>query len=150
MGPAFSASCSGRRGPWPGAPAATPTRPAPAPPASAGPTPAPAVAASPPAPSAELTPAPSATPFLRTRWRRGPRPDDGQHGVGEQRQRDVPVPARPAAHLVVVQADLPLGRLDTLLHRPAGPGGLGQFGHRGLGRPAAQVVRQLLRRRHAA
>jgi hypothetical protein len=33
----------------------------------------------------------------------------------QQRQGDVPVPARPAAHLVVVQTDLGLGLLKTVL-----------------------------------
>jgi hypothetical protein len=34
---------------------------------------------------------------------------DAQERVGEQSQGDVPIPAGPAAHLVVIQADLPLG-----------------------------------------
>src|SRR5262245_62338474 len=42
--------------------------------------------------------------------------------MGQQRQGDVAVPARPAAHLVVVQADLGLGLLEALLDCPPGPG----------------------------
>src|SRR4051794_16032103 len=142
MGPAFSASCSGRPGPWPDVGGATPTRPIPFRPASAGPTPAPATAASPPGPSAGPAPAPSAPPFLRPRRAGGLRPDPGQHGVGEQRQRDVPVPARPAPPLVVAQADFALGRFDTLLNRPSQPGRPHELGPRRVGPPAAQVVGQ--------
>src|SRR3954452_24073897 len=140
MGPAFSASFSGRPGPWPDVGGATPTRPIPFRPASAGPPPAPATAASPPGPSAGSAQGPSAPPFLRPRRAGGLRPDHGQHGVGEQRQRDVPVPARPAAHLVVAQPHLPLSRLDALLDRPPQPGRPHQLGPRRVGPPAAQVV----------
>ena len=42
--------------------------------------------------------------------------------MGQQGQSDVPVPARPAADLVVVQTDLVLGLLEAVLDRPAGPG----------------------------
>jgi hypothetical protein len=47
---------------------------------------------------------------------------DDQEGVGQQGQGDVPVPARPATDLVVVQADLILGLLEAVLDRPPGPG----------------------------
>ena len=46
---------------------------------------------------------------------RGRGAGDDQEGMGQQGQGDVPVPARPAAHLVVVQADLGLGLLEGLL-----------------------------------
>ena len=40
---------------------------------------------------------------------------DGQEGMGQQGQGDVPVPVRPAADLVVIQADLGLGLLQAVL-----------------------------------
>src|SRR3954453_23994138 len=45
--------------------------------------------------------------------------DHGQHGEGEHHQRDVPVPAVPAAGLVVVEPELVLGGLERVLDRPA-------------------------------
>ena len=74
----------------------------------------------------------------------GQPPHRRQDGMGQQRQGDMPVPARPAPHLVVGQPDLLLGRLEAALHRPAGPGRLGQPGQRRAGRAGRQVVRQLL------
>ena len=46
-------------------------------------------------------------------------PHRRQEGQRQHRQGDVPVPAMPAAHLVAVQPDLLLGRLEALLDRPA-------------------------------
>src|ERR671910_137260 len=46
-------------------------------------------------------------------------PHRRQEGERQHRQGDVPVPAVPAAHLVAVQPDLLLGRLEALLDRPA-------------------------------
>lgn len=48
------------------------------------------------------------------------RPLDGEEGVRPERQRDVPMPRRPAAHLVVVQAHFTLPTLEALLDRPPG------------------------------
>src|SRR4051794_31739288 len=45
--------------------------------------------------------------------------DHGQHGEGQHHQRDVPVPAVPAAGLVVVEPELALGGLEAVLDRPA-------------------------------
>src|SRR5215207_8153468 len=43
-----------------------------------------------------------------------------EEGMGQQAQRDMPVPPFPAAHLVLVEADL-LGPLEALLDHPARP-----------------------------
>lgn len=48
----------------------------------------------------------------------------GQEGVGRHRQRDMPVPAVPAAHFILVQPDFPLGCLETLFDHPAHAGHL--------------------------
>src|SRR5260370_17163850 len=50
-----------------------------------------------------------------------PPPLQRQEPQGQQRQRHVVVPAHPTPHLVVRQADLPLGLPDPLLP-PAAPG----------------------------
>ena len=67
---------------------------------------------------------------------------DGQIGVREAGQGDVPVPGVVAADLVVVQADLALGGVEGILDRPAGPGDRDQVGQRALGRTKAQVMGQ--------
>jgi hypothetical protein len=46
-------------------------------------------------------------------------PDRGHHGEGEHDERDVTMPAVPGAALVVVEAEFVLGRLETILDRPA-------------------------------
>jgi hypothetical protein len=58
---------------------------------------------------------------------------DGQERVRQQGQGDVPVPAGPAADLVVVQADLGLGDLEAFLDRPPCPGHPNQPDQRGGG-----------------
>ena len=68
---------------------------------------------------------------------------DDQERVRQQRQGDVAIPARPAADLVVVQADLTLGLLEALLHRPPGPGHPHQPDQRGGGRAVAGIEGQL-------
>src|SRR3954447_24232083 len=60
--------------------------------------------------------------------------DDRQHGEGQHHQRDVPVPAVPAAGLVVVEPELGLGALEALLDRPALPLDLDQQRYFGPGR----------------
>src|SRR3954452_7800257 len=60
--------------------------------------------------------------------------DHGQHGEGEHHQRDVPVPAVPAAGLVVIEPELVLGGLEAVLDRPAVPFEGGQGLDRGPGR----------------
>ena len=45
--------------------------------------------------------------------------DHRQQGEGEHHQRDVAVPAVPAARLVVIEAELILGGLEAVLDRPA-------------------------------
>src|SRR5258708_13367786 len=46
-------------------------------------------------------------------------PDRGHHGEGEHDERDVTMPAVPGTALVVVEAEFVLGRLETILDRPA-------------------------------
>src|SRR3954454_10319018 len=60
--------------------------------------------------------------------------DHGQHGEGEHRQRDVPVPDAPAAGLVVIEPELVLGGLEAVLDRPAASLGLDQRRYLGPGR----------------
>ena len=57
----------------------------------------------------------------------------------------MPVPAVPAAHLVAVQPDLLLGRLEALLDRPAPTGDPGQRLQAGGGRAEHDVIRDLVR-----
>ena len=59
-------------------------------------------------------------------------PYDTQKGTCPHRQGHVAIPADPTPHLVVAQAHLAPGRLDTFLHCPARPGHLHQFGQRGV------------------
>src|SRR5262245_55881615 len=107
------ASCSGTLWRSAGAPASSPTTRAHARPASAGPTRPAAAASAPRAPSAGSAAGP---PFARSRRGLGPRPDGRQDRQREHRQRDVPVPAQPTPHLVLVQPAVPLGPLEALLH----------------------------------
>jgi len=68
----------------------------------------------------------------------------GEVGVRQQGEGDVPVPAGPGAHLVLVEADLALGVFEAVLDDPAGAGHLHQFGERGrLGR-VCQIVGEIL------
>src|SRR5690348_18459610 len=46
-------------------------------------------------------------------------PHHGQIGMGEHRQSDMPVPARPTADFVLIQAALALGSFEAFFHRPA-------------------------------
>ena len=46
-------------------------------------------------------------------------PDRGHHGEGEHDERDVAMPAMPGAGLVMIEAQFILGRLETILDRPA-------------------------------
>ena len=57
--------------------------------------------------------------------------EHGEVGVGQHGERDVAVPAGPGADLVLVQADLALGRLEAGLDRPARAGDLDEIGQRG-------------------
>ena len=54
-------------------------------------------------------------------WQGGGRPvaDHRQQGEGEHHQRNVTVPAVPAAGLVVLEPELGLGGLERVLDRPA-------------------------------
>ena len=49
------------------------------------------------------------------------RSDHRQKGLRPHCQREVPIPARPTADFVVVQADLTFGGLDAFFHGPAQP-----------------------------
>src|SRR3954447_13240000 len=60
--------------------------------------------------------------------------DHGQHGEGQHHQRDVAVPAVPAAGLVVIEPELGLGGLEAVLDRPAASLDLDQRRYFGPGR----------------
>ena len=62
-----------------------------------------------------------------------------QEVLGQQRHRQVMMPAHPAAHLVVGQPHLVLALLDGLLHRPAHPQQPHQRRRRCVRRRVAQV-----------
>ena len=76
--------------------------------------------------------------------------DHGQIGVGQHREGDVAVPAGPGTDLVLVEADLALGGLETGLDRPARAGDPHQIGQcRAMG-GVGEVEGELVRRGHAA
>ncbi len=106
------ASCNDIAGRTPDAPVAIPTSPTLIRSQAAAPT---AIA-----PADDVLPAPSGR---SARDRRptffgrlfGHLPHHGQDRMGQHRQSDVPIPARPAPDLVVRQPDFLLGRLETAL-----------------------------------
>jgi hypothetical protein len=57
--------------------------------------------------------------FLKGLQRDGPRPEDDEEGQGPHGQRDMAIPAGPAPHFRVIQADFPFGGLKAALERPA-------------------------------
>ena len=65
--------------------------------------------------------------------------DDGHHGEDEHDEGDMAVPAMPGAGLVVIEAELILGSLKTILDRPAMPFHRHQLCHwRALGTPGGE------------
>lgn len=54
--------------------------------------------------------------------------DGGQEGQGEHGEGDVPVPRCSVPDLIVVESDLALGGLETLLDAPADTGDADEFG----------------------
>ena len=68
---------------------------------------------------------------------------DGEPGVGEHGEGDVAVPGMPEADLVVVEADLVLGRLEALLDGPANADDGDQLIERGVGLRVADEVGEL-------
>src|SRR3954453_16421130 len=101
--------------------------------------PAPSAAAGRPLPRLALAPARSPAPFFGA----GPvgvRAGHRQIGLSQQGERDVPVPPRPAPHLILIQPHLPFRALDTFLDRPAGPRYPHQRLQRGVRRAVADVV----------
>ena len=46
-------------------------------------------------------------------------PDRGHHREGEHDERDVAMPTMPGARFIVVEPEFVLGRLETILDRPA-------------------------------
>jgi transposase len=95
--------CSGIASRTPDGPAATPTSPRSHRASAGGSTAAAPAGVGSPGPSRRSTPDRPATFFRRTV---GQPPHRRQHGLGEQGEGDVPVPTRPAPHLVVGQAGL--------------------------------------------
>src|SRR5688572_13124964 len=72
-----------------------------------------------------------------------------QVGVGQRAKRYVPVPAVPLPHFVLVQADLSLGLLETILYDPAPARDPDQLMDARPCRSVAQIVGDLLGLRDA-
>ncbi len=70
---------------------------------------------------------------------------DGEVGVGEQRQGDVPVPAGIGADLVLVEPDLALGLLEATLDGPAPARDPYEIAQGRAGRRVGQVEGRLVR-----
>src|SRR4051812_17479707 len=117
-----SAGDSGSIWPAVGGGGATATRPARPAPRTAAPTRAARAAGAPRAPLAAVS-RPLELPFFHRRRSR-----HRQVRLREQRERDVPVPAGPAPHLVVIQPHLALRALEAFLDRPPRPGHAHQLG----------------------
>ena len=86
--------------------------------------------------------------FLKRLHGDGPRAHDGQQRPSPHRQGEMPIPADPAAHFIVIQADFPLGRLHTARDGPAGPGHPHHLVQRGRCRREDHVGPQLGGRTH--
>src|SRR3954467_10395260 len=67
---------------------------------------------------------------------------NGQIGMGQQGQRDVTMPSRPGAHLVLVEPNLALGGLEAGLNRPARAGDLDKGGELCALRRERQIIRR--------
>lgn len=61
--------------------------------------------------------------------------DNRQVSVRQHRQRDVPVPARPTPHFILIKADFALSRFEAFFDRPPCPGDSRQLFQRCLVRP---------------
>lgn len=70
---------------------------------------------------------------------------DGEVGVGEHRQGDVPVPAGIRADLVLVEPDFALGLLEATLDSPAPACDPHEIAQRRTGRRVGQVEGRLVR-----
>src|SRR5260370_11808141 len=73
-----------------------------------------------------------------------PELDAGQPGMSHHRERDVPIPAVPEAHFVLIEAGLPFGLLDALLDRVTGGGHAHHRLARGLCRGVAPLIPHLV------
>src|SRR5919106_50100 len=126
---------------WPDDAASSGTRPGPTPLSGRASRGAARASAVPPVPSTATVPPSEAglplfCPSLSTRHR--------QEGVREQRQGDVPVPAYPPAHLVLVQPHFPFGLFKGLLNSPTHPSYPYQLFKRGVLWAKAHIVGQFL------
>src|SRR6185369_12172233 len=70
---------------------------------------------------------------------------NGQIGMGQHGQRDVTMPPRPGAHLVLIEPNLALGGLKAGLNRPARAGDLNKGGEFCALRRERQIKGQLIR-----
>src|SRR4051794_35105480 len=70
---------------------------------------------------------------------------DGQIGMGQHGQRDVTMPSRPGADLILVEPNLALGGLKAGLNRPAHAGDLDKGGEFYALRRERQIKGQLIR-----
>ena len=67
---------------------------------------------------------------------------DGEIGMGQHGECDMAMPTDPAAHFVMIQANLALGGLEAGLDRPAPTGDLHQIGQRRRRRRVDQIKGQ--------
>src|SRR4051794_5774311 len=70
---------------------------------------------------------------------------NGQIGMGQHGQRDVTMPSRPGADLILVEPNLALGGLEAGLNRPARAGDLDKGGKFCALRRERQIKGQLIR-----
>src|SRR4030095_7295868 len=70
---------------------------------------------------------------------------NGQISMGQHGQRDVTMPSRPGADLVLVEPNLTLGGLEAGLNRPARAGDLNKGGECGALRRERQIKGRLVR-----
>ena len=70
-------------------------------------------------------------------------PDHDQHGQGQHRQGDVPVPADPRADFVFVEARQLFGLLEAFLDGPAATGDFDDPFQRGVLRGMREIVRDV-------
>jgi hypothetical protein len=62
----------------------------------------------------------------------GPRSHDRQQGQRPHGEGNMPIPARPAPHFIMIQSNITFGSFKTALDGPAGPGHPHDLGQRGL------------------
>ena len=84
-------------------------------------------------------------PYESLRWT--PSSGDGQQGVRQEGQGDMPVPTGPAADFIMVKTYLAFSPLEPFFHRPASPGDRHQFRQGGIRRIEGHIIGALDRSR---